>query len=373
MIRTGALRNLKKKNKMEQRGPGSIKLFLMALLLCCLPLSAAVFPNTSEPLRVYYIGNSLTACPRLERLFNFYAQKGIPYEFGSQGSAAKTLLNHWNYKNDKKSNWVAYEANCPDGKGGWKPCVEPFKDPNPKRFGLYDKALTEHTWDVLVLQPYMSPLQDNLKASINFIELALKKSPKAKFYINATWPRKTPGVETVDFEKQWLGLKPYGMSPETKYWSSAYTNREYYQKLCNSLNDKLKERIHQPILMIPGGEVLFELDRAIKAGTLPGLEALYTRSPKHLPGAKGAFKASEGVDLLYADGIHLNPLPHTFPAFGAFAVSMTMFSAVSGTSPVGLSGAVYELDDKLDAKLIAATQELVWKVVKEYSRIENLK
>jgi hypothetical protein len=42
---------------------------------------------------------------------------------------------------------------------------------------------------------------------------------------------------------------------------------------------------------------------------------------------------------------------------------MAMFATLSGQSPVGLPGAVYDLDDEADAALIKALQELVWDVV----------
>ncbi len=362
----------------------SEKWFRVVLFLCCiiwgsrvLAVEAAVKP---EPLRVYYIGCSQIGSMLVDRLYSFFEQKGIHCDYGSTGGGGKTLTELWNSPKDKKIKVVANESNCPDGKGGWEPCKDQWNDPNPKRFGLYEQAFAKNTWDAVVMAPYNSRLHDDLTAGGKFIELTLKKSPKVKFYIFSWWSLRkvAPGGTwagpsiPIDYQKAWL--LTYAAGPEATAWEAknGWDSRDYYQKLCGHLNERYKKNA-EPIKIIPAGEVIFELDKAIKAGTLPGLKALFERSPKHLPGMTKDFKPSDGVNILYADTVHFSPPPHDFPSLGAFAGSMTIFSAISGKSPVGLSGATYGLDNTKDAELIAAIQEIVWKAVKEYSGIENLK
>jgi hypothetical protein len=67
--------------------------------------------------------------------------------------------------------------------------------------------------------------------------------------------------------------------------------------------------------------------------------------------------------VLYADAIHLNPVPHTAPMLGIFISGSTVSSAISGKSPVGMSGTDYGLNDVTDAALIQAIQETIWSVV----------
>lgn len=334
------------------------------------PMRAEEQPKAApKTLRVYHVGNSLTMSLRLERLHQLFKERGIDYQFGSQLSAAKSLQRHWNYKNEPKMKWGSWETNEPDG-SGWKPGTQ-YNDPRPKRFGLYDQALAENTWDAVVLQPYGSSLRDDLEACGNFIELARKKSPDARFYIYSTWPKRKSTnasddagapARNIDYAAAWTAKYTYGPDSADRVAFTNCASRDYYEKLLRHLSSKFPDLPH-PISLIPGGEVLFALDEAIREEKLPELKELYERSPKHLPGMNDETTPADGANILYADAGHLNPMPHEFPTLGVFAVSMTMFSTLSGQSPVGLSGATYDLDGKKDADLIRAVQELVWKVV----------
>lgn len=97
--------------------------------------------------------------------------------------------------------------------------------------------------------------------------------------------------------------------------------------------------------MIPTGDVLYELDKRIKAGQVPGLIQ------------------SEGVEQFYVDGFHFNPSPHLGGSVGTYVVGLTFYATLFQNDPTGLSGALYGLDDVVDAPLIAALQDVVWDVV----------
>jgi hypothetical protein len=70
---------------------------------------------------------------------------------------------------------------------------------------------------------------------------------------------------------------------------------------------------------------------------------------------------------LFADGIHLNDQPHNGEdsgTIGSYVAALTVFSTLSGKSPIGLTVAPYEqFDAKADAALIEALQQTVWSVV----------
>lgn len=317
----------------------------------------------ASTLRVYHVGNSLTMSLRLDRLYRLFASRGIDYQFGSQLSGGKSLLRHWKYTAEPDQKWVSWEANQPDG-AGWKPGILD-QDPRPKRFGLYDQALPGHAWDVVVLQPFGSSLRDDLEACTSFITLARTKSPQARFLVYGTWPKRQKNGErlSLDYAAAWTAPYAFAADDADRRAFTGSASRDYYAKLCQHLAARFPD-LAQPIGYVPGGEVLFALDQAIRSGALPGLEALAKRSPAHLPGlAADGTAASLGANILYADPIHLNPIPHKAPTLGVFAVAMTMFATLSGQSPVGLPASVYDFDDAADAALVLATQQLVWKVV----------
>jgi hypothetical protein len=336
-------------------------LALIALLQVLLADRAVAGEATT--LRVYHVGNSLTLGLRLDRLRRLFLARGIDEQFGSQLSGGKTLQDHMNYAKAPDKKWVSWETNVATP-GGWEPGVNFYLDANPKRFGLHDQALPQHTWDVVVLQPHPSAtMAEDVQACVHFINMALTKSPQARFFIYATWPQRLKGTMPkgmpIDFQKVWLGTYPGGVESTEKYRPC----RDYFEKLRAQVSAQMPT-LAQPVALVPGGEVLFELDRAIRAGQLPGLAELQRRVPALVPGWGEGSGPGDGINLLYADIIHLNPIPHDKPTLGGYAVALAMFSVLSGQSPVGLPGSYYDLDDTQDAALIAAVQELVWKVVK---------
>ena len=84
--------------------------------------------------------------------------------------------------------------------------------------------------------------------------------------------------------------------------------------------------------MVPVGHVMYELNQRMKAGKVPG----YT-----------------DIKQLFADGIHLNNV-------GSYVVGCTYFATLYKQNPKGLPSAPYKVED---AKVAAAIQDVVWKVV----------
>ena len=97
----------------------------------------------------------------------------------------------------------------------------------------------------------------------------------------------------------------------------------------------------KPVLMVPVGDVMFELNRRIEAGEVPGIH---------------------DIAELFWDGIHMTN-------WGAFLTGTTFYATMYKRDPRGLDFHTYEvLDDPWDRTIpsgfAAAVQDVVWDVVK---------
>lgn len=345
---------------------------LLTVFLCgVLPvLSAADTPQLS----VYFIGNSLTMSSTLDRVHGLFAQRGIDLQFGSQLSAGKSLIRHWNYASEPDQKYHCWETSVV---GGHTHLPHPnFFSANPEkyRFGRYDTALIKHRWDALVMQPFLSPLGQDLEAITSFIQLAIENKTVQRFYIYQTWPRRgkpardAAGVDLVsasldiDYASEWTAQ--YAFGPERSDWQAAEhcASRDYFAKLLAQIGERFPD-LQEPVRLIPAGEVLYALDARIKGGKLPGLKDLAARVPDMVPGAAAGFDASRGVNLLYCDHIHFNPMPHQSGVVGNLISGTTIFTVLSRQNPVGLDASAYGFDMDKDGDLVRAIQQTIWDVV----------
>jgi len=325
----------------------------------------------AETQTTYFIGNSLTMSMTPDRVHALFAQRGVDLQFGSQLSGGKSLIRHKNYHAEPDAKWTSWETNVKAG-DTFEPSTNHWAD-RKFRFGLYDQALTGHKWDRLVMQVYGSNLHDDLEAIGAFIDLARQHEATDTFYIYSTWPRRPAKRDennkplrnqrdNIDYAAAWTA--DYTAGPDDTDWKAGnnYASRDYINTLFEHLN-KQHADLPKPIRLVPTGEVLFAIDRKIKADQLPGLKALAKRKPEMVPGLDDDTDFSHGVNVLYADAIHLNPIPHKGDTLGIFISGTTMYAVLSGQSPVGLSGKPYGLDDEQDAELIRAVQQTIWDVV----------
>ena len=348
-------------------------------LVCATPMLAAAASEadpmhgpaaeatTPKVLSGYYVGNSAVRCITLDRLHGLMAERGIDYQYGTQTGAGTTLIANWRLRQGGtqfKTN--KSETNRPAG-DTFEP-AGPDDNPYPVRFGLYDNALANHRWDALILTAYGSHIEDDLEAISNFIEFANKHNAVKRVYLYQLWVYRRPivvdGERTgrftqIDYEALWVTRKyrSTGMGWRT------FMTRDYHQQLLAAVNKRFAGRLESPVRAIPAGEVFYELDRRIKAGRIPGLAELYARDPKLVPGWDPATGIAAGANLLYADGIHPNPIPHLMGNVANYVLGLTHFAVLSGQSPLGMSGRRYGLDDTADAALIKALQQAVWDVV----------
>jgi hypothetical protein len=268
--------------------------------------------SDDQPLRVYFVGNSVTDTIRYAPLAKLVASRGHTLTWGRDMILGAPLSWLWEHPKD-----------------GFR--QEPF--------GLYPEALTRYPWDVISLQPFDRHLDGkdgDLAMARNFIDLALKRSPDLQVYVYSRWPRRgkaKDGSLSLDYRAKWL--KTY-----TGGWDGTNETRDYFEKVVAGLRGDYKGNA-KPVLLVPVGNVLLELDGCMKAGKVPG----YTE-----------------IAQVYVDGIQLNNV-------GSYAVGTTFYATIFRDEPRGLTVEPYnekldpQKDRRIDEALAKAIQEAVWEVV----------
>jgi hypothetical protein len=169
---------------------------------------------------------------------------------------------------------------------------------------------------------------DSANALAHWARTARAGNPGARLYLYETWHR-------LDDAEGWLARID---ADSTRAWQD--------QLLRVAMAAPDVGTIH----IIPGGQVLAAVTRAIEAGEVPGLthrEELFSRD------AAGTL-----------DPIHLNDL-------GAYIIALTHFAALYHRSPVGLPGVLLRADGQpatpIPDAALAPLQTLVWQVVRQYA------
>jgi hypothetical protein len=268
-----------------------------------------------SPLRTYFVGNSVTDTIRYGSLAKLAKSRGHTLAWGRHMIPGAPLSWLWEHPKD-----------------GFQ--QEPF--------GLYPRALSEHSWDVLSLQPFDRHLDGkdgDLAMAGNFIDLALKRSPEVQVYVYSRWPRKDKakdGSLVLDYKMKWLRKYTGG-------WDGTEETRDYFESVVAGLR-KAYEGKAKPVLMVPVGDVLLELDERMRVGKVPGFT---------------------GIAEVYVDGIHFNNV-------GSFIVGTTFYATLFREDPRGMAADAYneKVDPKkdrlIDEKLAAEIQGAVWTVVSKH-------
>ncbi len=192
-----------------------------------------------NPCRAYFIGNSVTDTIRYGRLAKLAQSRGHTLTWGRDMIPGAPLSWLWEHPKDGSME-------------------EPF--------GLYPRALSEFPWDVLSLEPFDRHLDGkdgDLAMAGNFIELALRRSPDVQLYVYSRWPRKDKakdGSLVLDYKTKWL--REY-----TGGWDGTEETKDYFERVVAGLR-KAYEGKAKPVLMVPVGDVLLELNERMKAGKL---------------------------------------------------------------------------------------------------------
>jgi len=275
-----------------------------------------VAPGQSDEilsLRVYHIGNSLTNGINYASLDKMAAEDGREYVFGRHVISGAPLSWIWDH---------------PDGGNRQSP------------FERSQISLAKDPWDVLTLEPFERQLYQadgsgDVQVAQKFINLALSRSPKLTTYIYQRWPRRTQNADgsySYDFEKLWL--RTY-----TGKWDLTNETRDYFNQVVEELR-KAYPKDPDSIRMVPVGDVMFELNRRIEAGKVPGIDS---------------------IQKLFADGIHLTN-------WGAFLIGTTFYATLYQRDPRGLDFHAYDVvddpwDSKIDEGFARVVQQVAWDVV----------
>lgn len=269
--------------------------------LICLGPTSLQSPD-ARSLRVFHVGNSVTDTIRYPAFQKMAASGSQNYIFGRHMIPGAPLSWLWDHPND-----------------GF------FEEP----FGRYPKALTEHRWDVLTLQPFDRQLEGtdgDLAMARKFIDLALPKSPDLRVVVYSRWPRKKDDG-SLNFAEAW-GRRYTGG------WDNSNESKDYFERLQGALQAAYpKLRVD----MAPVGDVLLALDASLKAKPFGSLDS---------------------VNDFYVDGIH-------FGDAGALTVGTTFYTVLFGRDPKGLDATPY---GKLDPEVVRRIQEVTWQVVSKHPR-----
>ena len=237
-----------------------------------------------SPLRTYFVGNSVTDTIRYGSLAKLAKSRGHTLTWGRDMIPGAPLSWLWEHPKD-----------------GFQ--EEPF--------GLYPRALSEHPWDVLSLQPFDRHLvgkDGDLAMAGNFIDLALKRSPDVQVYVYSRWPRKDKakdGSLVLDYKTKWLRKYTGG-------WDGTEETRDYFESLVAGLR-KAYEGKAKPVLMVPVGDVLLELHERMRVGKVPGFT---------------------DIAEVYVDGIHFNNV-------GSYIVGTTFYATLFRDDPRGMTADPY--------------------------------
>lgn len=342
---------------------------LAAVAVVCVPTAKADSGGRKEQksLRVFFIGNSLTDGIRLEKGFRSLAEsRGHVFNGTMKRNEFSRLLAGaplW---------WHWYEK----GQNG-----EPYST-------VYHPLLTKNRWDVLCLQPYTGPLygmhyrrkppreQGDVQMCSNFIDLAVKDgiSPDLQVCIYSHWPhidgygkkdtteqQRKEALARFDFSSAWDAPYTEGGpdAGEPTYRSTEQTGsrrtRTYFEQLADILNKKYEGVLNKPVLLIPVGDVMYELNKRLHANPQPGADGV----------------VYSDIKQFYGDKTHLRP------GVGRYLMAMTLYATLYKESPVGLPVVPYN-DIKIyyglfcpDFQMITPNvqrliQQTVWDVVSSH-------
>ncbi|MDF1699780.1 MAG: hypothetical protein P1V36_01280 [Planctomycetota bacterium] len=228
----------------------------------------------AQRLAVYRIGNSLTWDSQPEGIEALAGQAGFMHDEGFHINCGNIL-----------ANIVAAPAQV---------CIPPVAE-----YGTWDVALPGTRWDAVTMQPFYggsSTLGSDEEAILTLIDATRVNADNAdtRFYVYAAWPQRPT------FAATWTA--PVADDDDTP----TVLAREYFTHLMTRVRAKTDATVY----LIPVGEVLYDLDRRLQAGDVPGLTS---------------------IAQLYRDDIHLSY------DLGRFVAGLTTYATLFATDPTGIA------------------------------------
>lgn len=264
---------------------------LLAIVVALSRASAA-----EVPIAIFHVGNSLT--DQAYGMHDIAKARGHETVFGRHMIPGAPL------------NWL------------WEHRDEGFREPEPKKPA--DEILAGRKWDVLILQPFGSPVAVSVEYGAKYAAAAYQGNPDCQVYVFQNYPViGKDGSEAGQWVERWL-------SPD-------YTRgRANFQQVAQGISAAFPHR--KPVRIIPVGEVMYRFHLHAAAGKIPGF--------KH-------------VADLYEDGVHLK-------SEGKYLEAVTHYAAVFHDDPHGAitSGLrFWRAPYGVDEKFAAIVWDLVWEVL----------
>lgn len=237
----------------------------LAMLLTAASLAADRPAPSTEPLAVFHVGNSLT--DQAYGMHDIAKARGHATIFGRHMIPGAPLEWLWNHRD------------------------EGFREPDSKKPA--DEILRGRKWDVLVLQPFGSPVEKSVEFGAKYAAAAYEGNPQCQVYVFANYPViGKDGSEKGQWESRWL-------SPD-------YTRgKANFEQVARGLSAKFPDK--KPVRIIPVGQVMYRLHLLMKSGKVPGCQHI--------------------ADL-YSDGVHLE-------AEGKYLEAVTHYATIFGDDPHG--------------------------------------
>lgn len=273
------------------------------LCTICAFVSLAISANSFAQSSIYLIGNSVT--------------DGIHYgEFESTIEAAtgKPFLQARHVILGAPLSFI------------WENADGGFQD---APYGHYPNALTNYTWDFISLQPWDAYLKDDIVNVQRYIDLAKPKNPNTQFVLLAHHMRTDNIKAGQTYQTFWD--QPYNNGQPWGVWEA----RQFYEMLADSVTKK--NPTMKRILLIPTGEVFYDLDKIMRAGGMPG--------------------KTDIISAAYSDGIHTTN-------FGSYIVACTYYSVLFKKNPTDFSPAKWNVS-AADAAIV---QKAIWDEVSTNKR-----
>ncbi len=227
-----------------------MRLIFTLILVTCVP-SVTQAQTTS-----YHIGNSLTNDSQPLGISAIAASRGLQHEAG------------YHIRSSSSMNEILTNPHS---------VSEP-----PTSFGTFTTALPNFRWDHVTLQPHDEvggTLGLELQSILSFIDLTRSNPANSNttFYLYQAWPKRG------DYQTKWNATTPDNLN------TPFAQTRDFYNHLFNRLRNSTDAKV----LMIPVGEVLYELDVKMSNGEIPGFSSVSSlyRDTTHLTYSTGRFIA----------------------------------------------------------------------------------
>jgi hypothetical protein len=304
-----------------------LRLLQLTAVLAFLALSTST-PVHAAPLRIFYIGNSVTDTINYQGLANLAASRNIEVLWARHMTPGAPLFILW------RDSTGLTEGD----------------------FGPSKKALTEFPWDIVTVQPFDRLLtsdngtEGDLEIIPQMIDAQLKQNPQVQFYVYARWPRMLrPDGTRFEFDKYDYDPTKPGNRPDLAQvadwhtlwnrkfsggWDYTFETRDYFEQVVAGLR-RARPNMARPVLMIPVGDVFDALGKKMKAGQVPGFDNVW---------------------LLYNDPIHMN-------TYGSYLTALTFYATMFRQDPTGLPTEPY---GSISPELAKIFQQTVWEVVKSH-------